>query len=146
MARRSERGSSLIVALILLAVVAVLVPAVLSLTFTGTKVTDIASSDRHRTYAAVSALDAAVQHGRSTPWVGRVGLACPTMTVAIGSDTATVTCTSSTGLFDLDRSVAYVAEVEGAVWATAEVIFRDGTAGAGEPAVDIVSWYSVPAT
>ena len=137
---RGQSGASLMLVLFIIGFLAIVVPAVLGLVFSGAATTAAVRSDRAQQYAASSALDAAIQYGRSTKWVGRVGTTCPTTTLLVDDLLATVTCTYSTGPYDLDRTVSFVASVEGTQRASASVVYRDGTAGSGEPTVDVTTW------
>ena len=141
--QRGQAGASLVLALFLTGFISLMVTAVLALSFTGATATSAVQTDRGRRYLATAALDAAIQHGRAERWVGRPGLECPSLTLGFGNQTASVTCTSATRAFDLDRTVTYEASVQGTLMARATVLFRDGTAGSGEPAVDVVSWRAV---
>ena len=143
MRSRGQGGSSLIVVLFVVAFLSLVVPSLLGLTFTGARTGSSVIHDRNSRYAATSGLEAAVQHGRTARWVGRLGLVCPTMRFTIDAALVAVTCTSTTGAFDLDRTLIYQAAVSGTPLARTTVIFRDGTAGVGEPAVDVLSWKTI---
>ncbi len=129
MERRNDRGSALVVALLLVTLFALIVPALLGLALTGTRVTSSVVNERRTSYVASSALDVAIQTGRRAGWVGRFGLDCPTMNMVIDGQPAVVRCETSTGSFDLDRSVTFDASVEGISRARAEVVFRDSRRG-----------------
>jgi hypothetical protein len=118
----------------------VLVTAVLGFSFTGTRVSMATSADRDATYAATSALEASIQQARRLPWVGRIGAPCPTTTLTVRKVTAIVSCTSTTTLTQVDRTLQLTATVNGNVRASAKVVVRDSTAGGGDPSVDVVSW------
>lgn len=137
---RGQAGASLMLVLAIVAFMSLVIPAVLSLSFTGARITRSVKTDRRAQYTAVSALDAAIQHGRTAMWVGRFGTFCPTTTLAIDGVTASVACTSTTGAFDLDRTITFVSSVGGVDRASARVLYRDGTAGTNGPDVDITMW------
>jgi hypothetical protein len=126
------------IVLVLVAFLSILVPAFLSLAFTGSRATVPVVEDRRELYAANSALDAAIEQGRAD-WVGRVGTTCPEQTLDINGYDATVTCQSTTRWCDLDRSLVYAAVVrDGAEVvgrASAEVVFRFDPTGAPETEV-----------
>ena len=140
MRKRNQQGATLMIVLFITFFLATVVPAVLGLALTGAKVTGAAHRDREHTYLATSALDAAIQEGRTARWVGRFGLTCPTLTLTAGTSTATVTCVSQTGVNEVDREITYTVSVDGTVMGTSNVIFRDGAAPTGEPVVDVTTW------
>src|SRR4051794_25474943 len=138
--RRSERGASLIIVLVVCMFLGLVVPVLLSLVTAGSGLASASVTERRSLYTATSGIDAAIQNGRAAPWVGRFGF-CPTEHVALGDRTAVVTCSSVTALTDLDRTVSYAAAVDGAVRVRATVIYRDSAVAPGvEPPVDVISW------
>jgi hypothetical protein len=125
-----------------LAVMCVIVPILLGLAFSGASATASVKRERRDSYVAVSAIDAAIQHARSAEWVGRFGIDCPALALVVDDVSSVVECTSDTGAFDLDRTLSFTAKVDGSIRASADVIIRDGSAGAGEPSVDVLAWDS----
>jgi Tfp pilus assembly protein PilX len=133
-ALRGQRGASLVVVLALVTFMALLVPAVLGLVSVGARVTGPVIDDRRELYAASSAIDAAVELGRTQPDVGVPGGPCPTQVLEIDALEVTVTCQQhavpETGCLFLDRFVTYTAEVrrpgetEVLTRAAAEVAYR----------------------
>lgn len=154
MRRRDERGATLVLVLALIAFLAVVVPSVLGLVITGSRVSRPVLEDRRALYAATSALDAAVQQGRVNDDVGRAGAACPDQTLVVDGLEVTVGCEGGTRWCDLDRTVAYTAVVRDPGppstvlgTATADVVFRFSLDS--EPAVEVRQWDSgaeAPAT
>ena len=154
MRRRDERGASLVLVLALIAFLAVMVPAVLGLVTTGSKVSQPVLEDRRALYAANSALDAAIQQGRINDDVGRAGAVCPEQTLEVDGMAVTVNCEAGTRWCDLDRTVSYTAVVRDPGppstvlgTATADVVFRFSLAS--EPPVEVRQWDSgadAPAT
>lgn len=140
-----ERAASLMFVLVVTGGLAVLAPSVLGLTFTGAAVTNRVAGQRQNLYATTSAIDAAVQYGRTARWVGRPGAGCPAVTTTVDTTTVTVSCTSSTRISDIDRTVRFVATVGGRTTAQVDVVYRDATAGTGLPTVDVVRWANLPA-
>ena len=131
---RTERGSSLVLVLVVILFLAAMLPAILGLVFTGSRVTQVEIRDRREVYAAMSALDAAVQLGRSEPDIGVPGGACPEQRLSIDGFEAVVTptCPPITAAAEwcyADRFASYTIEVrspEGEVVATttSEVVYR----------------------
>jgi Tfp pilus assembly protein PilX len=103
------------VVLALVTFMALLVPAVLRLVSVGARITGPVIDDRRELYAASSAIDAAVELGRTQPDVGVPGGPCPTQILDIDSLEVTVECRQhavpDTGCLFLDRFVTYTAEV-----------------------------------
>ena len=147
-ARRGQRGASLLVVLALVSFLGVMVPAILGLVMLGPKVTRPVIEDRRELYAASSAIDAAVELGRSNPDVGVPGGPCPTQQIMVDSLEATVQCQQHAfpddGCLYLDRFVNYTAAVrapgDSAVLAraAAEVVYRFDLYG--PPEVEIRQW------
>jgi len=140
MRRRSDRGGALLLVLGITCFMAILVTAVLAFSFTGTKVSRAVAKDRDTVYAATSAIESSIQQARRLAWIGRFGAPCPSTTVAARGVTATVTCESSTDLTEVDRTLRFIARIDGNVRAKADVVVRDSRAGSGEPPVDVVAW------
>lgn len=144
MRRHDERGASLIMVLALVAFLAIMLPAILGLALTGSRVTMPVKGDRRAQYVADSALDAAINQGRQD-WVGRPGQDCPSQTLNLESLEAEVTCQSVTRWCDLDRSITYAAVVtdpssdDVVARANAEVVFRY-VIGSTEPTVEVRKW------
>lgn len=142
---RGQTGASLALVLALIAFLSLLVPAVLGLAFTGSRVTIPVKEDRRETYAASSAIDAAVALGRQNADVGVPGGPCPDQTLSIDGLDVTVHCSQHDPPADLcvylDRFVTYTAEVrkpgDTAVIArsTAEVVFRFNLDGPPTPEI-----------
>ena len=136
--------------LALVAFLGVIVPAVLGLALTGSKVTVPVVEDRRELYAASSAIDAALQLGVEDPDVGVPGGPCPDLVTTIDGIEVTVTCAQHAvpddGCRYLDRFVTFVAEArepsQAAVLGTvyADVVYRFDVAGS--PAVEVRRWSS----
>lgn len=136
MRSRNQRGASLILVLALTAFLALLLPAILGLVATGSKLTVPVIENRREVYAASSALDAAIQLGRRNPDIGMPGGECPSQDITIDGFYVNVSaaCPQRTGTqadwCHADRFVAYTAEVKDGLtgptltMATAEVAFR----------------------
>lgn len=145
---RGQTGASLVVVLSLIAFLGLMVPAVLALVTAGTEVTRPVVADRRELYAASSAIDAAVELGRSNPDVGVPGGPCPDQVLEIDALEVTVLCQQHAfpddGCLYLDRFVNYTAEVrspgDSAVMArtAAEVVYRFDIDG--PPAVEVRQW------
>ena len=143
--RRDQRGASLVVVLALIAFLAIMLPAILGIALTGSKVTQSAIDDRHAQYVANSALDAAIQQGRQD-WVGRPGTSCPEQTLEMEGLHASVTCEYTTRWCDLDRSIVYSAVVTDPsapsvqlVRANAAVVFKSDPLAAA-PVPQVYRW------
>ncbi|MDQ2677122.1 MAG: hypothetical protein M3Y51_00150 [Actinomycetota bacterium] len=132
--RTGQRGASLVLVLALMVFLGLIVPAILGLVALGPRITRPVVEDRRELYAASSAIDAAVELGRSNPDVAVPGGPCPTQTLEIDSLEVTVTCSQHAfpddGCLYLDRFATYEAEVrepgDTAVIArtSAEVVYR----------------------
>jgi hypothetical protein len=109
--RRGERGASLVLVLALIGFLAVVLPAVLGLVTTGSRVSVPVAEDRRALYAANSALDAVVAQARRDDAIGRPGTACPEQVLSIEGFEVTVGCAPVTRFCDLDRYVYYAATV-----------------------------------
>lgn len=112
---RSQSGASLVLVLALVTFMGLLVPAILGLVSLGPRITKPVLDDRRELYAASSAIDAAVELGRTQPDVGVPGGPCPTQNLTIDSLDVTVQCQQHAypddGCLYLDRFVNYTAEV-----------------------------------
>lgn len=142
--RQGQSGASLMIALALLLLLGIVIPAVVGLAYAGAKATQVSVEDRSGLYAATSAVESAIQYGRLTQWVGRFGAPCPDITVDVDGADPTVSCVGSTGPFDLDRTVTYSGTAGGRAVVTATVRYGDGSAGSGAPSVTVLSWSSSP--
>ncbi len=115
LARRDQTGASLVLVLALIAFLALVVPAVLGLVALGPRITKPVLEDRRELYAASSAIDAAVELGRTQPDVGVPGGPCPTQEMTIDSLDVTVACrqhaSPGNGCLFLDRFVNFTADV-----------------------------------
>jgi hypothetical protein len=140
MHRRSERGASLLLVLAITGFLAILVTALMGFSVTSMTVSRTVAEDRDATYAATSAIEASIQQARRLGWVGRFGAPCPATSVTARGVTADVSCESSTDLTEIDRTLRFVARVDGDVRATADVVVRDSAGGDGEAPVDVVTW------
>lgn len=113
--RRNQSGASLVLVLALIAFLALVVPAILGLVALGPRITKPVLEDRRELYAASSAIDAAVELGRTQPDVGVPGGPCPTQEMTIDSLDVTVECqqhaSPGNGCLYLDRFVNFTAEV-----------------------------------
>lgn len=143
--RLSDRGATLLIVLALIAFVAAMLPATLGLAAVGSKATRPVLQDREALYAATSALDVAIQQGRTTDWVGRddiTGVGCPTQSVTIEGTWIAVDCTTSTRRCDLNRTVTYFARVDGTadVLAAATVRYRYGEEPGDDARVEVLAW------
>jgi hypothetical protein len=149
MRARSQQGASLLIVLALVTFLGILIPAMLGLALTGSKVTVPVIEDRRELYAASSAIDAAVQQGRQDPDIGVPGGPCPTQIVTIDGFEVTIVCQQHAAPLDgcryLDRFVTYTAEVRepGNVavvgWVSAEAVYRFNPA-TGTPTVEVRQW------
>jgi hypothetical protein len=130
----TQRGASLIIVLALVLFLGALVPAVLGLVLTGSKVTVPVIENRREVYAASSALDAAIQLGRHDADIGVPGGKCPEQDLVVDGYSVKVTaeCIALSAEAEwcfLDRFVSYTAVVsdpanDEVVTATAEVAYR----------------------
>ena len=57
-----------------------------------------------------------------------------------GHTTASVTCSSLADPIDLDRTVKFTSSVDGTPAIVATVVYHDGIAGSGQPAVFVADW------
>jgi hypothetical protein len=105
-----EQGASLVLVLALIGFLALLLPAILGLVSTGSRVTVPVTEDRRALYAANSALDAAVAQALQDPYMGRAGN-CPTQQLRIEEFDVSIGCQPVTRMCDLDRLVYYTATV-----------------------------------
>ncbi|MFM7062500.1 MAG: hypothetical protein ACKO04_03255 [Actinomycetes bacterium] len=148
---RNQVGASLVIVLGVVGFLTVMVVSMLKLASVGAVVTGVDSNERQQTYAVASALDAAIQEARRAQWMGRYGAVCSTLTVPVGTTTVSVSCTSSTRMTDLNRTIRFQARVDGQVRGVADVVICDAggvaatgnicAAGGGtEPAVQVFSW------
>ncbi|MFM7068931.1 MAG: hypothetical protein ACKOYM_05655 [Actinomycetes bacterium] len=126
MRRRNQTGASLIIVIGVVGFLSVMVVSMLKLTSAGALVGGVDATERQRTYVVGSALDTAIQEARRAKWMGRYGAVCSTITVPVGSVTATITCSSSTRLADIQRTVHFVAYTGGAKRGSADVVICDG--------------------
>lgn len=147
---RGQRGASLILVLALTTFLFILVPSVLNLATTGSRVTPPVVKDRRALYAATSAIDAAVQFGQQETYLGTpVSGFCPDLDVLeIDEFDVVVDCTMPPvptlsngdpcpylGTVFANRYVTFVAKVLNPDWDAAndppdEEFLQGGTAGA----------------
>lgn len=148
-AHRGQSGASLVLVLAVVAFLALLVPAVLGMVALGPRITKPVLEDRRELYAASSAIDAAVELGRSNPDIAVPGGPCPTQVLDIDGLRVTVTCDwdqnfPSNGCLYLDRFATYTAEViepgqsEVLARTSAEVVYRFHLDS--DPTVEIRQW------
>ena len=132
--RRGQAGASLALVLAFMVFLGLFVPAVLGLVALGPRITKPVEDDRRELYAASSAIDAAVELGRTNPDVAVPGGPCPTQVLEIDELEVTVSCSQhafpDNGCLYLDRFATYEAEVREPGDATviartsAEVVYR----------------------
>lgn len=144
MRRRDQRGSTLVIALAVTGALGITVPAALGLAFAGANSNIAATTDRADTYAATSGIEAAIAYAGRTEWVGRFGAPCPTIAADVGATPVEVTCASTTGPTDVDRTLTLTARVGGRIAARAAVLIRDSAPVGGAPRVDVLTWDARP--
>ncbi len=140
-----QSGTSLVLVLALVAILSLLMPAILSLTGTGLRITSPVVQNRAEVYAATSAIDAAVENGRVDQSIGAQGVACKPQLLSIGGFDVTIECQgypqSDDGCHYLDRFATFLAEVrkpgesEVLFTSSAEVAYRFNLTG--PPKVEI---------
>jgi hypothetical protein len=145
---RNQSGASLVLVLAVVGFLGVLVPAILGMVALGPRITKPVLDDRRELYAASSAIDAAVELGRTNADVAVPGGPCPTQVLDIDGLQVTVACQQHAfpddGCLYLDRFVTYTAEVrkpgDAAVLARtgAEVVYRFHLDS--DPTVEIRQW------
>ncbi len=138
---KDQRGVSLVLVLAVTAFMSVILGSLVVLTQTGFETVTPVKSDREVNYALSSALDAAIQQGRTAQAIGRGGY-CPGESLTIKGAATTysidVTCqpVPQTCLF-YERTILYVATANDPSHTTASVIvtFHDdfGDPGASQP-------------
>ncbi len=147
-ARRGQSGASLVLVLAVVAFLALLVPAVLGMVALGPRITKPVLEDRRELYAASSAIDAAVELGRTNADVAVPGGPCPTQVLDIDGLQVTVTCERHSfpdnGCLYLDRFARYTAEVtepgetEVLARTSTEVVYRFHLDS--DPTVEVRQW------
>ncbi|UDY37314.1 hypothetical protein [Dermatobacter hominis] len=146
--RPGQSGASLVLVLAVVTFLGILVPAILGLVALGPRITKPVVDDRRELYAASSAIDAAVELGRTNPDVAVPGGPCPTQVLDIDGLEVTVACQQHAfpddGCLYLDRFVTYTAEVRKP--GEAPVIARTGAEVAyrfhldSDPTVEVRQW------
>jgi hypothetical protein len=142
---QGEAGVSLVLALIFLASVGLLIPAIARLGSTDAVGTVQLQGQRRDAYAADGAVDAAIQYLRNHHGCGRTFPSCPIADNAnfygatINGSDVEVALTADPKPFNLDRDVTLIASVDGKPRVSAEVIVRDSS-GKALPSVDVKSW------
>lgn len=147
---RGQAGSSLLLVLGLTAALGVLIPALLTLTGTGLRVTSHVVADRAEVYAATSALEAAIANGWTDESVGTIGGSCADLVVPISGFNVTVKCLTyqpaGDGCRSVDRFATYLAEVRSS--GESEVLYRSSSEVAyrfdpnGAPKVEVRQFVS----
>ena len=127
-----------------------LIPALLGLALTGSKLApELVRVDRGEQYQAVSALDAAILQAQQAYWMGSKDAApgeCPDQDIAVDDETTlTVECESQTGANCYDRTITFWVlespdDDRANALASAVVMFgfREGV----DPYVHVLSWSS----
>jgi len=136
---RNQVGESLVIVIGIVGFLSVMVVSMLKLASVGAVVTGVETTERQQTYAVSSALDAAIQEARRAQWMGRYGAVCSTLTVPVGPTTVSVSCTSSTRMTDINRTIRFQARVGSELRGGADVVIYD-VGGGAEPAVQVYNW------
>jgi hypothetical protein len=151
---RDERGQVLILALAFLGFGALVIGTLLTFAFSSSASSMQLQGQRATVYTADGATDAAVQMGRVDNTIGGYGDArCQANNPSSATGpyllrttsnglTATVFCRWSQSLLDPDRTVTFTTFIGGISQPVvqAEVIYHDGVAGSGTPAVNVHWW------
>lgn len=137
---RRERGAALVIVLGATIFGVLVITALLSFSFTGLKVSQSVARERSSSYAASSAIEAAIQQARHLTWIGGPGKPCPPTELTVRNATAVVTCTTTQS--GGNRTLQLTARVNGVPRIIATVVIHPSVGGA-EPVADVVSWQPV---
>ena len=151
---RDERGQVLILALAFLGFGALVIGTLLTFAFSSSSASVQLQGQRATVYTADGATDAAIQMGRVDNTVGGYGDArCQAtnpgsatgpflLRTTSNGTTATVFCKWSSDQLSPDRTVTFTTFIGGIPQPVVrtEVIYHDGVAGSGMPAVNVHWW------